>query len=103
MFDYEKWKEKYYNSRIIYIYDFFNKNDFKVLEKLNITVEDKKYTESEYDVIKFFLNLYYSEKYDEEEEKAYMKSLSEKDVSQEDYNRLLEIFEKIDNQFIYSH
>lgn len=103
MIDYEKWQEKYYNSRIIYIYDFFNKNDFKVLEKLNITVEDKKYTESEYDVIKFFLNLYYSEKYDEEEEKAYMKSLSEKDVSQEDYNRLLEIFEKIDNQFIYSH
>lgn len=103
MIDYEKWQENYYNSRTIYIYDFFNKNDFKVLEKLNITVEDKKYTESEYDVIKFFLNLYYSKKYDEEEEKAYMKSLSEKDVSQEDYNRLLEIFEKIDNQFIYSH
>jgi hypothetical protein len=103
MVDYEKWQEKYYNFRIIYIYDFFNKNDFKILEKLNITVEDKKYTESEYDVIKFFLNLYYSEKYDEEEEKAYMKSLSEKDVSQEDYNRLLEIFEKIDDQFIYSH
>ena len=103
MIDYEKWQENYYNSRNIYIYDFFNKNDFKVLEKLNITVEDKKYTESEYDVIKFFLNLYYSKKYDEEEEKAYMKSLSEKDVSQEDYNRLLEIFEKIDNQFIYSH
>ncbi len=103
MIDYEKWQEKYYNSRTIYIYDFFNKNDFKVLEKLNITVEDKKYTESEYDVIKFFLNLYYSKKYDEEEEKAYMKSLSEKDVSQEDYNRLLEIFEKIDNQFIYNH
>ena len=60
MIDYEKWQEKYYNSRTIYIYDFFNKNDFKVLEKLNITVEDKKYTESEYDVIKFFLNLYYS-------------------------------------------
>lgn len=54
MIDYEKWQEKYYNSRTIYIYDFFNKNDFKVLEKLNITVEDKKYTESEYDVIKFF-------------------------------------------------
>ena len=70
MFDYEKWKEKYYNSRVIYIYNFFNKNDFKILEKLNITVEDKKYTESEYDVIKFFLNLYYSKKYDEEEEKA---------------------------------
>lgn len=46
MFDYEKWKEKYYNSRVIYIYNFFNKNDFKILEKLNITVEDKKYTES---------------------------------------------------------
>jgi len=103
MIDYEKWQEKYYNSRTIYIYDFFNKNDFKVLEKLNITVEDKKYTESEYDVIKFFLNLYYSKKYDEEEEKAYMKSLSEKDVSQEDYNRLFEIFEKIDDQFIYNH
>ncbi len=57
MIDYEKWQEKYYNSRTIYIYDFFNKNDFKVLEKLNITVEDKKYTESEYDVIKFFSNL----------------------------------------------
>lgn len=54
-------------------------------------------------LLNFFLNLYYSKKYDEEEEKAYMKSLSEKDVSQEDYNRLLEIFEKIDNQFIYSH
>lgn len=39
MIDYEKWQEKYYNSRTIYIYDFFNKNDFKVLEKLNITVE----------------------------------------------------------------
>lgn len=103
MFDYEKWKEKYYNSRVIYIYIFFNKNDFKILEKLNITVEDKKYTESEYDVIKFFLNLYYSEKYDAEEEKAYMKSLSEINVSQEDYNRLFEIFEKIDDQFIYNH
>ena len=57
MIDYEKWQEKYYNSRTIYIYDFFNKNDFKVLEKLNITVEDKKYTESEYDVIKFFSDL----------------------------------------------
>lgn len=84
-FNYEEWNDKYHNRKIINLIDYLNDNDMNILNKLGISVENKKYTEYELDVIKQELNQYDDrfeiEEYDEkvkEDIRKIKKSLKEK-------------------------
>ncbi len=94
-FNYEEWNDKYHNRKIINLIDYLNDNDMNILNKLGISVENKKYTEYELDVIKQELNQYDDrfeiEEYDEkvkEDIRKIKKSLKEKKISNEMFYKL---------------
>lgn len=50
-FNYEEWKDKYYNKEYIEIMKFLSNEDIEVAKKLGITIENKIYTEIEIKII----------------------------------------------------
>lgn len=102
-FSFEKWHEKYCNYEFIELKKFLKKEDIDILEKLEIKVKDKIYTEYEYEMLKMDISAYYNEIEPEEniteEEKKYLKSLKEKDVTKIAYLKLLDTFDLIDERY----
>lgn len=96
---YEKWKEKYYNKKYIEIEKYLTEFDFDILTKLGIIVEKKIYTEHEFELLNMDLLAYYDDPEEDlsEEEKQYQKFLEGTDVSREDYNRVLDRINEINN------
>lgn len=99
-FDYEEWSRKYHEDEIIDIKKYLNREDKKILKKLSIPVKDKVLTNYEYDVLKGYVLEYYR---NEEEmtslELLECKSLDGTGVTREEYNKLLDKFENISNEF----
>ena len=93
--------EKYYNEKVLNINDFLDKEDFELLQKLHVKIEENVCTEYHFDIIKQQLLEYYSDNVDEspegkEELKKYLKSLEDVEVTQEEYDNLLKKFDEID-------
>ena len=89
---YKKWQEKYYNKRFIEIEKYLAEEDFDLFNKLGIEVENKIYTEYEFELLNMDLLAYYDDpdEYLSEDEKEYQKSLDDTNVSREEYNKLLD-------------
>ena len=86
-------KSKGEMAKTIKLTDFLNNEDIKLIKKLDIEIEEKDYAESEYEFIIFQLLRYYT---DEEEQRRfkkedfkYLKSLDEKNVSRDAFNKVL--------------
>lgn len=93
MNNFETWEDKYWNSDEIELYKYFSKIDLENLEKLGIHIDNKLYTQREYELINSKIFEYYKEN-----KKGILipgKELSDTDVSFNDYKKLLEIFNKI--------
>lgn len=98
-FEYEKWKERYFNNKIIDIFRYLNEEDIEVLRRLKIIIEKKIYTEYEFDIIEQDLIAYYKDENEmTKEELGNVKPLIN-GVSKEQYNNILEKFDKI--SYIY--
>lgn len=99
-FNYDEWYKKYHNEEIIDLNKYLDKEDKKILKKLSIQIKNKVLTNYEYDVIKGDLLEYYR---NEEEmdtlELSMCKPLDNTGVSREEYNRVLDKFENISNEF----
>jgi len=85
----------YYKKRYLYeprinIMKYLSKNLKECLDKLEIEIEDRLYTEYDYDLIDEKILDYYTDGTFEP-----IKSLDEKGVSKEEYNAILEAFSKI--------
>lgn len=91
--EYKQWLKKYHTEKVVDLKEFFNDNDFVLLKKLVEGIEDKVFTMYEYDQVLFSLFQYYTD--DEEqrifnkEDFPYLKSLEEKNVDREEFNKLL--------------
>lgn len=98
-FNYEKWSERYYNKKIVKAKEHLNDKDIEDLKKLGVEIEDKIYTESEWEVLTMKLLAYYIDENEElsEEEKQFIKSLKGKKISRNRYNELVEKFENINH------
>lgn len=92
-FDYEKWYNEYCNKKFIDVYKYFNEYDIKILNRLNIIIEKKLYTEREFELMDMDLYTYYE--YNEKDEIIQSKLLEDKSVSLEEYKKVLDIFSKI--------
>ena len=68
-FNYEEWNEKYHNKKFIDLSMYFSPEQKELLKKFDIILEEKLYTEFEFDVIDEKLILFYKdeEEMDEEE------------------------------------
>ena len=101
-FDFNIWHKKYTTVEKIDVDKYLSEEDRKTLEKLEIEIQDKIYTEYEYELLQLEISRYYMEiepeDYQEEELKEYCKSLEEKGVSKIDYLKLLDTFDRISNE-----
>ena len=91
--EYNNWDKKYHTLEYICIYSILNKEEIAILSKLGIEVQNKKYTEYEYELIQRELN-YYMEIDEEDSEvvetlKSTRKYISDKDVSQEEFDKIV--------------
>lgn len=93
MKDYETWHERYLKKEFINIKEHLDSNDIEILNKLGINIEDKLYTEHEFDVIDGELLKYYLSDDMDEEEKKESVPLDGTGVSREEYNWVLKKFE----------
>lgn len=98
-FDYDKWKEQYYNDKILNLSELFTVENKITLKKLDIVVENKIYTKHEYEIIKFKILCYYKDEDDNEIELQYVKSLEEKNVNPEEFNKLINTIEMIFHKY----
>lgn len=96
-FDYEKWKEKYYNQEIVDLKKHLSESDFENLKKLGIEILDKIYTEHEFELLNMDVLEYYKDEDDVAEPIIEIKSLEGTGVSQEQYNELLNHIEEINS------
>lgn len=92
--DYKGWLEKYRTKKILDLKKLLTDDEIELLKKLGLEIEDKIYTEQEFDLIDDELCSYYREDGYTEEELAVTKDLP-KDISFEEYNKLLEKFYNI--------
>lgn len=94
--NFQKWKEKYYNKKIVDFSKYLNEKDIEILKKFGIEIKTQKYTEYEFDLIDELLILYYREPGEEiipEIDDKY--KLEEIGVSIEEFNYIIEKFRKI--------
>lgn len=93
---YNEWEKKYRNEKIVNPMKHLKENCLDTLKKLNINVENREYTEYEYDLLKGEVSLYYKEDDYNKDDLAVVKSLEGTGVSQEEYDELINNFNEID-------
>lgn len=81
--NYKRWEDKYYYERVIDMEEYFNDADIKMLKKLGVNMN---YTKFEFERIK-------GDVIDAES------NFSNLGISEEDYESLLEKFDKISRRF----
>ncbi len=59
---YDEWKEKYHNKRFIDFSKYITEKEKQTLKKLNIEIEDKIYTEYEFNRVELDLYSYHGER-----------------------------------------
>lgn len=97
-FDFDSWYEKYSTVEIVDLKKHLTKEDFDLIEKLNVKIKDKIYTEQEFEILDMDLIAYYIDEDMNEEELKEAKPLP-KEVSRAEYNALLEKLSKISDEY----
>ena len=78
-------RKDYFSNECIDIYHFFTKEQLQVLNKLNLKIEDKKYSLYDFDVLEMEIMKYYKDR----------EKLKEKAITDKEYEKIIEIFDKI--------
>lgn len=93
--EYNNWNEKYHNKKFIDLFMYFSPEQKEVLKKFDIALEEKLYTEFEFDVIDGKLILFYKneEEMDEEELKECKELPNGVDRAQ--FDELLAVMSKV--------
>ena len=97
--NFEEWQEAYHTKKIFDIFSEFSNDELETLKKLGITIENKVYTEYEYETIKLELGKYYKEDDMDQEELDMVESLSEKNVTDNEYKAVIEKFDMLDKKY----
>lgn len=88
------WHYNYCNKKVIHIYNYFNKEDFEILKNLGIIIENKLYSHREFDIFYDILFKYYET--NEVDELLQCSELKKLNISKEKYQKILDIFDKIE-------
>lgn len=95
---FEAWDIVYHTAPMIDVKKYFNNEQLMWLEKLDIFIEDKVYTEYEYDVLKGEVSKYYTDDMDEDNKEIAV-PLKGTGVYEDEYNTILRIFELINERY----
>ena len=95
--DYDDWYSNYHSKMLVDINKYLSKENKETLKKLSIKVKNKVLTNYEYDDLRLNVLQYYSE--NDEDLKgldlSFCKSLNGTGVSDEEYEALINVFDKI--------
>lgn len=94
-FNYEEWDKKYHNKEFIDLKNKLTDEDINVLGKLGIEIKDQLYTECEFDIVNMRLSRYYIDEEEMSEEEIETTKQLPKNVTKDEYNKLLDNFNKI--------
>lgn len=95
--DYKKWREEYHNNKCIDLFMYFSPEEKELLKKFEIVLEDKLYTQFEFDVINEKLVLFYKDE-DEEDMDEEIKELPN-GVNRAQFNNLLSIMDRVRDKY----
>ncbi len=87
---FKQWHYKYSNKKFIDILKYLSNADLIILQKFDILIENRLYTEREFEIYKIQLLSYFSE--DSEKQ---ISILNKFNVLKEDYDKLLNVFNTI--------
>lgn len=87
---FKQWHYKYSNKRFIDILKYLSNSDLIILQKFNILLENRLYTEREFDIYNMQLLSYFNENPNKQ-----LSILNKINVLKEDYDKILNIFNKI--------
>lgn len=93
---------RYYSEQIINLDEELSAEEKAIMEKLDCKIESRVYTQHEYDIVKQKLTFYYNEDEDGEEERKFKIPLTSKNVTQEEYRKVLKKCDSLDNKYIYN-
>ncbi len=85
-----KMQEKYHNEPVVEIMKELKPQSIEIIKKLGIDIEDKIYTEYEFDMLEGKIFEFYIYDGMTEEDKSHVKSLEGTGVSQEEVNAVIQ-------------
>lgn len=94
-------EEKYYVLPVINLYEELSAEEKNILHQLDIEIKEKDYTQHEFDIVKQKLLFYYDPEEDIEESKEYKENLSDKNITIDEYKRLWNKLDYLDEKYIY--
>lgn len=95
---YDAWQIVYHKNLMVDLLKYLNEEDVRIINKLGYEVENKVYTEYEYDSLKGDIAKYYIDDEMEEREVAETMPLPE-EITRDTYNNLLKKFDEIDRRY----
>ncbi len=97
--NFDNWQKEYYEKEIIELTKELNKKDIKILRRLGIKVQNKKYTEHEFEDILIRLGAYYRDENMTQNDLKYVKPLNKTKVTEEEYIYISEKMDYINNKY----
>lgn len=97
-FDFDEWYEVYSTREFIDVKSVLSKEDIKILKKLDISVENKLYTEQKFELLNVTLLKYYVADDMDKEDLKLSKPLP-KDVTRDEYNKVLNKINSINEKY----
>lgn len=93
--------QNYYILPIIDLDEELTDEEKTILHQLDIKIKKKAYTEHEYDIVKQKLLFYYNPEEDIEESKEYKKNLRDKNITIDEYKKIWNKLDYLDEKYIY--
>ena len=93
----EEYCERYLENRIIDLKRELTAEELKIIEKLEVKIENSLYNGAEYEKLKTAIGIYFS-KYDKDKELKYKKPLKY-GVTKEEYDKIYNKFTEIDEKY----
>ena len=100
-FNYEEWNEKYHNEKFIDLFMYFSPEQKELLKKFDITLEEKLYTEFEFDVIDEKLILFYKDEDEMDEEELKECEELQDGVDRVRFDELLAVMSKVREKYAF--
>lgn len=97
--DYEEWHKEYLEKKIINLKNELNEKDIDILTKLGIGVQDKIYTQCDFDIFMAKVGAYDKDDTMSELDLKYAKDLNSTEVSQKEYKKMQDKVDKIYDKY----
>ena len=97
--DYEEWHKEYLEKKIINLINELNEKDIDILTKLGIEVQDKIYTQCDFDIFMAKVGAFDKDDTMSELDLEYTKDLNSTEVSQKEYKKIQDKIDKIYDKY----